>query len=170
MKSPALPRLIQLITHHQPAIQVRALDCVCLWCQLCTQYCSSDLHRVLLFLSRQFNSLRAVTGLTSEDHDVVSQLIDMGLLEHLLAVLKTNNDALWEDAAWSLGNIAGDCHEYRDLVLEAGGLQSLIDKLSILDLRVPILRVVVWALSNLCRGKPPFEKVRAHLLLVGRSF
>jgi len=63
-----------------------------------------------------------------------------------------------------LGNIAGDCHQFRKLVLEANALDALIHLVSNTN-KNNIIKHGIWALSNLCRGRPlpKFDSVRAAI-------
>lgn len=70
-----------------------------------------------------------------------------------------------EQATWTLGNIAGDGPEFRDMILDQGGLPML---LKLLESDVPIItvRTIAWTISNLCRNKnpyPPFHIVKTCL-------
>ena len=73
-------------------------------------------------------------------------------------------------AAWGLGNIAGDSPTCRDLVLQAQALPHL---LRLLDDSSPVAlqRNAVWTVSNLTRGKPPplFENVSPALPVLAKT-
>jgi hypothetical protein len=96
---------------------------------------------------------------------------------------------VWLQAAWALGNIAGDCEAFRDQVLACGALLPLIrydvrtfssandscpwDVSSIIskESRDDIIRNANWAMSNLCRGKSPrvdFESIAPALTVMHR--
>jgi hypothetical protein len=65
-----------------------------------------------------------------------------------------------EQACWALGNIAGAGAEYRDLVLGNGVLPPLL-AMGAHDQSIPIVRIAVWTLSNLCRSNSPRVDIHA---------
>mgnify|MGYP000853967859 CR=1 FL=1 len=64
-------------------------------------------------------------------------------------------------AIWALGNISGDSHTFRDLILKQGGVNAMI-KFMEGKTDLAIVKHGTWALSNFCRGKPAprFELVK----------
>lgn len=62
---------------------------------------------------------------------------------------------------WAIGNIAGDCAIYRDMILKCGGQNHLISIIQTTNSKGTI-KHGTWALSNLCRGRPlpKFDYVR----------
>ena len=69
-------------------------------------------------------------------------------------------------AVWALGNIAGDSHQCRDMVLATGALMPLLEQLKDSS-KLSMQRNATWTLSNFCRGKPApaFEQVTSLLLM-----
>jgi len=101
----------------------------------------------------QFEAAWALTNIGSSD--LTSSIFDAGVVPLLVPLLVSNDAQLREQAAWCIGNIAGDCFSYRDAVLSAPGA---VDGL-LLNIVHPssqsMLRNVTWTVSNLCRGNKP---------------
>lgn len=57
--------------------------------------------------------------------DFTSAVVDAGGIPGLVRLLECPTPEVREQASWCLGNIAGDCPGYRDMVLHAGALPSL---------------------------------------------
>lgn len=88
-------------------------------------------------------------------------LIEKGTINVLVDLLSSPHIEVVEQAIWGLGNIAGDSHKVRDMVINAGAINPIAD---ILDKAIPgssFVRNASWTLSNLCRGRPApdFNKV-----------
>ena len=56
-------------------------------------------------------------------------------------------------ALWVLASVAFVSPEYRDLVLDHGGLSALLLQLN-KHTTVSMLRVATWTLSTFCNGRP----------------
>ena len=67
--------------------------------------------------------------------------------------MKINDDQVREQAIWAIGNIASDCVQFRDRVLESGIMIPLCECI-VRWKTTSMIRTGVWTLSNLCRGKP----------------
>jgi importin subunit alpha-6/7 len=59
-----------------------------------------------------------------------------------------------EQAIWGLGNIAGDSHKVRDMVINQGAITPISDILDKAPAGTSFVRNASWTLSNLCRGRP----------------
>jgi importin subunit alpha-1 len=60
--------------------------------------------------------------LASGSSDHVSVLIEKGTVNSLIELLSSMQIEVVEQAIWGLGNIAGDSHKIRDLVISAGAI------------------------------------------------
>jgi len=69
-----------------------------------------------------------------------------------------------EQGIWALGNIAGDCHKFRQMALEQNALPVLVELLKTTT-QENIFKHGIWALSNLTRGRPlpKFELIKDAL-------
>jgi len=71
----------------------------------------------------------------------------------LVKLLMSGSPDVREQSAWCLGNVAGDSPKLRDIILQNGGMAPLLQNVANPS-SDSLLRNVVWALSNFCRGKP----------------
>ncbi len=100
----------------------------------------------------QFEAAWALTNVASTNR--TAAVVEAGAVSPLTALLVHENADVREQAAWCMGNIAGDSAALRDICLAGGGVLSRL----LLNITQPandaMQRNCVWALSNLCRGKP----------------
>jgi len=61
-----------------------------------------------------------------------------------------------KQAIWCLGNIAADLPSCRDILFDHGVITPLLSQFRD-DMKIPVLRTAMWALSNICFGKLPAE-------------
>lgn len=71
----------------------------------------------------QFEAAWALTNVASTDF--TAKVVEAGALPGLVRMLERPEANVREQAVWCLGNIAGDCVELRDFVLQAGALNSM---------------------------------------------
>jgi len=114
----------------------------------------------------QLSTAWILTKLTATCPELTGLVVTEGLVPHLIEHLA--NDAFEElrvQCVWILGNIAGDSPLRRDIVLQAGVLPHLLHLISqdtrfkrhdnvTQVLKIQAVRLSVWCLSNLCRGRP----------------
>lgn len=98
-----------------------------------------------------FEAAWALTNIASTEE--TRSVVQGGAVPHLIQLLCHQVPDVREQAAWCLGNIAGDHTDFRDYLLQHGALEPLL-----MNIREPgsqsLLSNVTWTVSNLCRGKP----------------
>ncbi|OMJ88325.1 hypothetical protein SteCoe_9736 [Stentor coeruleus] len=115
------------------------------------------------YLPLQTESMWCVLNLATGQSHIVKMLMDQDVIEQLKAVLTSNDPELLELCVWCIGNLAGDSVDTRDKLTElVPQLTELIKKVSI-----DKWKNIIWALSNLCRGKPlPEREITQQILSI----
>lgn len=110
----------------------------------------------------QFECAWAITNLLADVAPDSSRIVlDCGGVVRLIDLLRSDNIDCQDQAIWALGNLAGDSTKCRDACLNSGAMTAVLEVLSRPDLPLRAVRNGVWAVSNLCRGRPfpALEKV-----------
>jgi len=118
------------------------------------------LPRLAEFLSRhglpqlQMEAAWVLTNIAASDYTLL--VAECGAVPRLVELLGSPNANIRHQAIWCLGNIAADLPSCRDILFDHGVVTPLLSQFRD-DMKIPVLRTAMWALSNICFGKLPAE-------------
>eukprot|EP00959_Pyramimonas_sp_CCMP1952_P284614 5949818-Pyramimonas_sp.AAC.3 len=83
------------------------------------------------------------------------------VLIQILSALDLSEE-LREQCLWAVGNIAGDCDEFRQFLISMNAVQTILLQFSVSP-SISMVRNATWAISNFCRNCPPLPIVQVRL-------
>lgn len=98
-------------------------------------------------------TLWCLTNIATGSHEHTKSVLGAAnLLVELISTTKAGSKSseIAQHAAWTIGNIAADCDEFRKVLHDAGAIRPAIQMLEHPEL--PIVCTAAWTLSNLARG------------------
>eukprot|EP00826_Nyctotherus_ovalis_P065520 TRINITY_DN9635_c0_g1_i1.p1 TRINITY_DN9635_c0_g1~~TRINITY_DN9635_c0_g1_i1.p1 ORF type:complete len:519 (-),score=145.95 TRINITY_DN9635_c0_g1_i1:145-1701(-) len=121
----------------------------------------------------QSEAVCCLKGVTTGGAEKIYPLVKKNGIEVLGAILANpnSNEYIKEDAAWALGNIAGESSDLRDAVLKSSAIPSLV-QIILEDPKFPLLKSCSWCLCMICKdcsrelvpfALPAFKAI-AHLM------
>ncbi|OIR57392.1 MAG: Importin alpha subunit [Amphiamblys sp. WSBS2006] len=121
-----------------------------------------------IFEKIQLEAAWTLTNIAAGTSENTAEVLDAGALPLFARLLQSPNEDLADQAVWAFGNIAGDGPVTRDMLHSSKISDQLIALLQkvLAQKRYNIghLRSIVWALSNLVRGKPAPNVSEIHKL------
>lgn len=103
----------------------------------------------------QIEATWCITNLAVGDTNQTRTLVQKGVIQIYVQMLRKQNTLLLEQIVWGIGNISGDCIEFRDMVIKSGAMINLVSLYEKIKDSHPRLREqLVWTASNICRQKP----------------
>ncbi|CAL5071081.1 unnamed protein product [Urochloa decumbens] len=106
------------------------------------------------FPQLQMEAAWVLTNIAASDYTLL--VAECGAVPRLVELLGSPNANIRHQAIWCLGNIAADLPSCRDILFDHGVVTPLLSQFRE-DMKIPVLRTAMWALSNLCFGKLPAE-------------
>lgn len=104
----------------------------------------------------QFEASWALSNIASGNVAQANYVMSLNTVPLWIQHLSSPSKDCLEQATWALGNIAGEGAKCRNYVLESGAMGPLINLIqNCTNETLSLLQSAVWALSNLCRFKPP---------------
>ncbi|CAD8198463.1 unnamed protein product [Paramecium octaurelia] len=97
----------------------------------------------------------------------IQHILDNDGINILFLALESEYDEIIELGVWALANISGDNVQFRDMLLNQGIVEPLI-KLAMRYITdsSDIFKTIVWAISNLARGKPTPKIYQKELMSI----
>ena len=95
---------------------------------------SGAVPRLVELLSRddcpklQFEAAWTLTNITGGTTDHVKTVVDANAVPSLVRLIGSKDEDVCEQSICALGNIAGDCVQYRDMLLRSGVMSVLVEK------------------------------------------
>ena len=101
-------------------------------------------------------------------------MVRAGSIDPLLRLLQSKQLEIQEQAVLALGNIAGDCDDYRQIILQRNGFSIVVSFAQQNIDKIGVVKNCIWCLSNLCRNSrrdsSQFPYIRPHMEFLQRLF
>lgn len=139
-----------------PTSSVVALGFVPLLVTLCN---TANISLQIMVNSIQRDSAWILCNIAAGDHSHSAEVVSAGGDEVFINSISSDDTTLSIHGVWGAGNIAGDCVEFRDKLLDMNIAESLGMALEIAGRQESenLVQLITWAVKNLVRGKPPIS-------------
>ncbi|CAD8089844.1 unnamed protein product [Paramecium primaurelia] len=97
----------------------------------------------------------------------IQNILDNDGINILFLALESEFDEIIELGVWALANISGDNVQFRDMLLQKGIIEPLIKLANRYKTETSeIFKTIMWAISNLARGKPTTKIYQKELIYI----
>ncbi|KAJ3435468.1 importin subunit alpha [Anaeramoeba flamelloides] len=101
----------------------------------------------------QCESAWVLSNIASGNETQTRFLVENQAIPAFIKLLNSPDENVLDQSIWALGNIAGDCVEYRDELLKLGVFDKFLEIIQTTTTKSIILNLI-WALSNCVRKTP----------------
>lgn len=105
----------------------------------------------------QLEATWCLANMASGTTEQTFSLIQKNIISVFSQVSQSIYPQIAEQAIWGLGNIAGDCLEFRNKVLKSDAIEALLRRMQG-NPDEKIKNLITWVFSNVCRLKPSNER------------
>ena len=121
----------------------------------------------------QLESTWCLANMASGTTDQTNSLIQKNVLDVFNDLAQSKYTQIAEQAIWGLGNIAGDCVEFRNKIMKSNVIETLLNRFET-NQDPKITSLITWVFSNVCRLRPSSERIspllKRMLLVLRRVF
>lgn len=114
----------------------------------------------------QLEATWCLANLASGTSEQTHSLIQKNVIDVFIRLAASEFSQIAEQAIWGLGNISGDCLEFRTLVLKSKAPEILLAVYQKYENNPTIITHITWVFSNLCRIKGEKESYNPTLKLI----
>lgn len=109
-------------------------------------------------LHLQLEATWCLANLASGTTEQTMSLVQKNVVSLFADLIRSPYSQISEQAIWGIGNISGDCVEFRNKVMASHAPEALLEKAGS-PIDENILNLIIWVLSNLCRLRNSKSKV-----------
>lgn len=106
----------------------------------------------------QLESTWCLANMASGTSEQTSSLIQKNIIEVFVNMCQSKFSQIAEQAIWGLGNISGDCLEFRNKILKSETVEVLLQVFN-QSREDKIKNLITWVFSNICRLRPTSERI-----------
>lgn len=114
----------------------------------------------------QLEATWCLANLASGTSEQTNSLIQKNVIDVFIRLAASEYSQIAEQAIWGLGNISGDCLDFRFLVLKSKAPEVLLSVYKKYETNTTIITHITWVFSNLCRIRGEKESYNPVLKMI----